>query len=88
MRERKKPKESWLQRAKYEIENADYLLALRKLELKFIRKEKEKNNLQVSNYFRNFAKEIERYGREKTNRRRPLLEMRYNADYIYKGKQP
>ena len=64
MRERKKPKESWLQRAKYEIENADYLLELRKLELKLIRKEKEKNNLQVSNYFRNFVKENERYGRE------------------------
>ena len=47
MRERKKPKESWLHRAKYEIENADYLLSLRKLELKLIRKEKEKNNLQV-----------------------------------------
>lgn len=47
MRERKKPKESWLQRAKREIENADYLLALRILELKLIRKEKEKNNLQV-----------------------------------------
>lgn len=47
MRERKKPKESWLQRAKYEIENADYLLALRNLELKLIRKQKEKNNLQV-----------------------------------------
>lgn len=49
MRERKKPKESWVQRAKYEIANADYLLALRNLELKLIRKEKEKNNLQVSN---------------------------------------
>ena len=43
MRERKKPKESWVQRAKYEIENADYLLALRNLELRLIRKEKEKN---------------------------------------------
>ena len=49
MRHRKKPKESWLQRAKREIENADYLIALRNLELKLIRKEKEKNNLQVSN---------------------------------------
>lgn len=38
MRERKKPKESWLQRAKHEIENADYLLILRTLELKLIRK--------------------------------------------------
>jgi hypothetical protein len=50
MRERKKPKESWVQKAKYEIENADYLLALRNLELRLIRKEKEKNskiNLQV-----------------------------------------
>lgn len=47
MRERKKPKESWVQRAKYEIENAEYLLALRNLELRLIRKEKEKNNLQV-----------------------------------------
>ena len=47
MRKRNKPKESWLQKAKYEIENANYLLALRKLELKLIRKEKEKNNLQV-----------------------------------------
>ena len=44
MRERKKPKESWVQRAKREIENADYLLALRLLELRLIRKEKEKNN--------------------------------------------
>jgi hypothetical protein len=42
MRERKKPKESWVQRAKYEIENADYLLALRNLEMKIIRKQKEK----------------------------------------------
>jgi hypothetical protein len=47
MRERKKPKECWVQRAKYEIENAEYLLALRNLELKLIRKEKdgmERNN--------------------------------------------
>ena len=44
MRERKKPKESWVQRAKYEIENAEYLLTLRNLELKLIRKEKEKSN--------------------------------------------
>lgn len=50
MRERKKPKESWVQRAKREIENADYLLSLRNSELRLIRKEKEKNskiNLQV-----------------------------------------
>lgn len=44
MRERKKPKESWIQRAKYEIENADYLLILRNLELRLIRKQKEKSN--------------------------------------------
>lgn len=44
MKERKKPKESWVQRAKREIENADYLLALRNLELKLIRKQKEKSN--------------------------------------------
>lgn len=44
MRERKKPKESWVQRAKREIENADYLLALRNLELKLIRKQKDKSN--------------------------------------------
>jgi hypothetical protein len=44
MRERKKPKESWVQRAKYEIENADYLLALRNLEFRLIRKQKEKSN--------------------------------------------
>ena len=44
MRERKKPKESWLQKAKREIENADYLLALRLLEMKLIRKQKEKSN--------------------------------------------
>ena len=44
MRERKKPKESWVQRAKREIANADYLLALRNLELKLIRKQKEKSN--------------------------------------------
>ena len=47
MRERKKPKESWVQRAKREIENSDYLLALRNLELRLIRKQKERNNLQV-----------------------------------------
>ena len=50
MKERKKPKESWVQRAKREIENAEYLLALRNLELRLIRKQKEKNskiNLQV-----------------------------------------
>lgn len=41
MRHRKKPKESWVQRAKYEIENAEYLLALRNLELRLIRKQKD-----------------------------------------------
>jgi hypothetical protein len=45
MRERKKPKESWVQKAKYEIENADYLLALRNLELRLTRKQKEKTSL-------------------------------------------
>lgn len=44
MRKRNKPKESWVQRTKYEIENADYLLALRLLELRIIRKQKEKSN--------------------------------------------
>lgn len=49
MRHRKKPKESWLQKAKREIENANYLLALRNLELKLIRKEKEKNGMEGNN---------------------------------------
>ena len=44
MRKRNKPKESWLQKAKREIANADYLLALRNLELRLIRKQKEKSN--------------------------------------------
>ena len=44
MRERKRPKVSWLQRANREIENAEYLLALRNLELRIIRKQKEKSN--------------------------------------------
>ena len=44
MRKREKPKESWVQRAINEIENADYLLALRNLELRLIRKQKEKSN--------------------------------------------
>lgn len=44
MRKRNKPKESWVQKAKREIEDADYLLALRNLELRLIRKEKEKSN--------------------------------------------
>jgi hypothetical protein len=44
MKHRKKPKECWVQRAKYEIENAEYLLALRNLELRLMRKQKEKSN--------------------------------------------
>ena len=44
MRHRKKSKESGVQKAMHEIENADYLLALRLLEMKIIRKEKEKRN--------------------------------------------
>jgi hypothetical protein len=49
MKERKKPKESWVQRTKREIENAEYLLALRNLELRLIRKEKEKNGMEGNN---------------------------------------
>ena len=49
MKERKKPKESWVQRAKRELENANYLLALRNLELKLIRKQKEKNGMEGNN---------------------------------------
>ena len=49
MRERKKPKESWLQKAKREIENADYLLALRNLELRLIRKEKKNYGMERNN---------------------------------------
>lgn len=45
MRKRNKPKDSWVQRAKREIENADYLLILRNLELKLIRKQKERTSL-------------------------------------------
>lgn len=45
MRHRKKPKESWVQMAINEIKNAEYLFALRNLELKLIRKEKEKTSL-------------------------------------------
>ena len=40
MRERKKPSQSWVQRSKYEIENADRLLAERQEQLKEIRKKK------------------------------------------------
>ena len=49
MRHRKKPKESWVQRTINEIENADYLLALRNFELKLIRKGKEKNGMERNN---------------------------------------
>lgn len=44
MRHRKKPIESWVQRTKHEIENAEYLLVLRNFELRLIRKQKEKSN--------------------------------------------
>lgn len=44
MRHRKKPQEGWVQRAINEIKNADYLFVLRNLELKLVRKEKEKSN--------------------------------------------
>ena len=40
MRERKKPKESWLSKTRKELENPEYYLALRNLELRLIRKEK------------------------------------------------
>lgn len=42
MRERKKPSQSWMQRSKYEIENADKLLAERIEKVKELRKIKEK----------------------------------------------
>lgn len=41
MRKRKKPQESWLSKTKRELERQDYYLALRQLEMKIIRKEKE-----------------------------------------------
>ena len=44
MRERKKPKESWLSKTRKELENPEYYLALRNLELRLIRKQKEKKN--------------------------------------------
>ena len=44
MRHRKKPKESWVQKTKHELENAEYLLVLRNLELRLIRKQKVKSN--------------------------------------------
>lgn len=46
MRKRNKPKESWLSKTIKELENPEYYLALRLLELKIIRKEK-KRNLEV-----------------------------------------
>lgn len=42
MRERKKPSQSWMERSKYEIENADRLLAERQDQLKEIREKKIK----------------------------------------------
>lgn len=42
MRERKKPSQSWIERSKYEIENADRLLAERQKQLKEIREKKIK----------------------------------------------
>ena len=42
MRERKKPSQSWIERSKYEIENADRLLTERQDMLKEIRKKKTK----------------------------------------------
>ncbi len=42
MRERKKPSQSWIERSKYEIENADRLLAERQERIKKIRKKKTK----------------------------------------------
>lgn len=40
MRKRKKPSQSWIERSKYEIDNADRLLAERQEQLKKIRKKK------------------------------------------------
>lgn len=40
MRKRKKPSQSWMERSKYEIDNADRLLAERQEQLKKIRKKK------------------------------------------------
>ena len=42
MRARKKPSQSWIERCKYEIENADRLLAERQEQLKKIREKKTK----------------------------------------------
>ena len=40
MKQRKKPSQSWIERSKYEIENADRLLAERLEQLRKIRKKK------------------------------------------------
>ena len=42
MKQRKKPSQSWIERSKYEIENADRLLAERIEKVKELRKIKEK----------------------------------------------
>ena len=42
MKERKKPSQSWIERSKYEIENADKLLTERQEQLKEIREMKTK----------------------------------------------
>lgn len=42
MKQRKKPSQSWIERSKYEIENADRLLAERQEQLKEILKKKTK----------------------------------------------
>lgn len=44
MRERKKPNQSWIERSKYEIENADNLLAGRLENLKKIRQKKNEKS--------------------------------------------
>lgn len=41
MRKRKKPQESWLSKTEKELARPYYYLALRQLEVKIIRKEKE-----------------------------------------------
>lgn len=42
MKQRKKPSQSWMERSKYEIENADRILAERIEQLKEIREKKIK----------------------------------------------
>ena len=42
MRERKKPSQSWIERSKYEIENAGRILAERQERIKKIREKKTK----------------------------------------------